>query len=73
MKTLFYKICEVITEHVTGLVNGEMELWELEEYLTILSLVKPITNLVIAISVTCVIIVCVQGIMCVHDVINKKI
>ena len=35
MRTFFYYMVEVITEHITGLENGNMKLWDLFEYMRV--------------------------------------
>lgn len=72
MKTLFYDICEVITENITGIVNGEMNLWELGEYLRVLNRVELIVNLIVLTGLLCVTYVLIDCVKDCYNTFKKK-
>lgn len=51
MKTLFYKLVEIITEMITGLDHSNLKLWDLAEYITTAGDVTKWLNAIFAIVV----------------------
>ena len=52
MREMFYNIVEMITEWITGSVNGEIKLWELYRYLEVSSWVTAVLNGVIIVAIS---------------------
>lgn len=44
MRNYYYELVEMITEMITGTINGHIKLWELEEYLRTSAIVKDCLN-----------------------------
>ena len=57
MATLFYNMVEMITEWVTGIENGAIKLWELQEYLRVSANVTAALNGVIFGTVVTIVII----------------
>ena len=70
MRELFYALVEIITEFVTGYTNGQIKLWELEEYLYISGIVTDGLNVCCAIFLVAFIMYIVMTIM-EHNIIVK--